>query len=191
MNEPIQNQQQDSNGMPPMETVPVVPPTPVIPPMPANDVEVNKDMAALSYVWILSLIVFYTKRQSPFVSFHAKQGIVLFILSIAFWFIPVVGKLLELAVLALCAMGFVAAAQGHWKDQLFVGAIAKGDWKQLRTSWKEFVKGIVDAWHHFRPAKKAEPAPAPAPSQPSPAPTIPPVAPPEPPPYTPPSPPTI
>ena len=100
---------------------------PVVPEKPLDDVEENKDMAALSYAWILSLVVFFTRRQSPFVRFHAKQGIILFILSIIFWMIPFIGKMLELIVLAFCAFGFIAAAQGQWKELPFIGAMARGD----------------------------------------------------------------
>lgn len=127
---------------------------PLNPQKPMDDVEENKDMAALSYAWILSLVVFFTRRNSPFVRFHAKQGIVLFILSIVFWMIPFVGRLLELVVLAFCAFGFIAAAQGQWKDLPFVGAMARGDWKTLRSTWKSFVRSVADAWHHFRTPKK-------------------------------------
>jgi len=157
---------------------------PVVTGNPPDDVEENKDMAALSYAWILSLVVFVTRRNSPFVRFHAKQGIILFILSIVFWMIPYVGRLLELVVLAFCAFGFIAAAQGQWKDLPFIGAMARGDWKTLRNTWKSFVHSIVDAWHHFRapkqqPAPTAEPQPSsppktePLPATSSPAPVVP------------------
>jgi len=135
-----------------------------VPQRPDDDVEENKDMAALSYAWILSIVVFFTRRNSPFVRFHAKQGIVLFILSIAFWMVPFVGRLLELVVLAFCAFGFIAAAQGQWKDLPFVGAMAKGDWKLLRTTWRSFVNSIADAWRHFRtPKEPSAPRTAPTP----------------------------
>lgn len=80
------------------------------------DVHANKDFAALSYVWALSLCVLLLKRHSPFAQFHARQGFVLFLASIVFWFIPFVGRILELAVLAFAVIGFLAAAQGQWKE---------------------------------------------------------------------------
>lgn len=131
-----------------------------------DDVEENKDIAALSYVWVLSVAVFFLKKDSPFVRFHAKQGMVLFALSIVFWSVPLVGKLLELVVLAFCAMGFIAAAQGLKKDVPFVGPAARGDWKALRASWRSTVHSIVETWKRFR--KQHQHAKAPA-EQPAPA----------------------
>ncbi len=128
---------------------------------PSDDVEENKDIAALSYAWILSIVVFFTRRNSPFVRFHAKQGIVLFILSIAFWMVPFVGRMLELVVLAFCALGFINAAQGKWKDLPLIGAAARGDWKAVRESWKSVVHTVAESWRHFRKEKHANP-PTPA-----------------------------
>ncbi len=163
------------------QQMPPPPVTEVVPAKPLDDVEENKDIAALSYAWILSLVVFFTRRDSPFVRFHAKQGVVLFVLSIAFWMVPFAGRFLELAVLALCALGFINAAQGKWKDLPLIGAAARGDWKAVRESWKSVVHNIADGWKHFRKdahkkeseAKPQEsapvqvvPAPAPAPMPP-------------------------
>jgi len=137
------------------QQMPPPPATEVVPAKPLDDVEENKDIAALSYAWILSLVVFFTRRNSPFVRFHAKQGIVLFILSIAFWMVPFVGRMLELVVLAFCALGFINAAQGKWKDLPFIGAMARGDWKTVRESWKSVVHNVAESWKHFRKEKHA------------------------------------
>ena len=40
-------------------------PTPATP-GPDTDIEQNKDMAALSYAWILSVIIFFARKDSPF-----------------------------------------------------------------------------------------------------------------------------
>jgi len=140
-------------------------PAEIVEPRSLNDVEENKDIAALSYAWVLSVAVYLAKRNSPFVRFHAKQGILLFILSVVFWSVPMVGKLLELVVLAFCAMGFIAAAQGQWKDLPFIGAVARGDWKALRTSWRSTVHSAAEAWSRFRKEHhhdKVRETPAPA-----------------------------
>lgn len=128
-------------------------------------------MAALSYVWVLSVVVYYAKKDSPFVRFHARQGILLFILSIACWFIPVVGTLLELIVLGLAVIGFLAAAQGHWKELPVVFAVSHGDWKGARAAWQRVVQSIADMWHRVRKEQKTQENNA----QPV-APTTPPVA---------------
>ena len=177
------------DGTPPTQTLP--PPSTGIP----GDVEANKDMAALSYAWVLSIFVYFSKHRSPFARFHAKQGMILFLLSIVFWNIPFVGRFLELIVLALCAFGFIAAAQGEWKDVPFIGAIARGQWKDLRNSWRDFVQGVASAWknmhHEAAPQKSAPVTPPPvAPTPPTEPSQTPPPVPPVPP--TPPStPPTL
>lgn len=125
-----------------MET-PAIPP----PPTPTNDSEQNKDIAALSYAWVLSVFIFFWKRDSAFVHFHAKQGLVLFGLSIVFWMIPIIGRLLELAVLACCVLGFLNAASGKQKSLPIVGDIALGQWGNVRTSWKNIVASVGHVWH--------------------------------------------
>lgn len=76
----------------------------------------EKLLAALSYLWILSIVIFLIKRDSAFVQFHAKQGLVLWIASIIFWFIPVLGWFLNLIILVLVIIGFVQALNGsEWK----------------------------------------------------------------------------
>jgi fumarate reductase subunit D len=129
-----------------------------------SDVAANKDMAALSYVWVLSVIVYIAKRQSSFVRFHAKQGMVLFALSLLCWRIPVVGRLLELLILAFCVFGFIAAAQGQWKKLPLIYSISVGKWSELRSGWKDLVQSAVALWRNTpfagkRRRKSAESAP--------------------------------
>jgi len=78
----------------------------------AKDIEENKLLAALSYLWILSIIFLLVKKDSAFVQFHAKQGLVLFIVSIILWIIPIIGWLLNLVVLVLIIVGFIQALSG-------------------------------------------------------------------------------
>lgn len=47
-----------------------------------KDIEANKTLAALSYAWILCLVPLLGRRDSKFAQFHAKQGLVLFIIEI-------------------------------------------------------------------------------------------------------------
>lgn len=115
-----------------------------------KDIEENKDMAALSYAWILAFVLYFTKRESAFVRFHAKQGIVLFVLSIVFWMIPFVNRLLELVVLALCVIGFLAAAQGEWKQLPVVYPLSRGDFKAVRATWRDALQSLVRFWKQLR-----------------------------------------
>lgn len=83
----------------------------------SQDVEENKTIAALSYVWILFLVPLLGKRKSKYAQFHAKQGFVLFVIelvaSLFMWF-PIFGQLLMLALLIVAVMGFVKALNGEW-----------------------------------------------------------------------------
>lgn len=79
-----------------------------------KDIEENKELAAVSYAWAMSVIVFLARRESKFVCFHAKQAIFLFGLSIIFWFIPYIGKFLELFVAIFMLIGFINAIKGDY-----------------------------------------------------------------------------
>ncbi len=114
-----------------------------------RDVRENKDIAAVSYLWFLSIVIYLARKDSPFVQYHAKQGMVLFLISIPLWFIPVIGHLLEFLVLAGMVMGFLNAFQGQWADVPFIGGIAKGETtplQALRAFWeacKKLFRGAV------------------------------------------------
>lgn len=82
------------------------------PSMPKNDIDNNKVMAALSYIWILSVLFLLLKKDSPFVQFHAKQGIVIFAASVIAGFIPIIGWLFNIVLLVLAIIGIVGAWQG-------------------------------------------------------------------------------
>ena len=82
-----------------------------------KDIEANKTLAALSYVWILCLVPLLGKRNSKFAQFHAKQGLVLFVIEIIagliFWF-PIFGQLLMLAIAVVAVMGIIKTLNGEW-----------------------------------------------------------------------------
>jgi uncharacterized membrane protein len=81
------------------------------------DVEENRQVAALSYIWVLVLVPLLTKRDSEFAQFHAKQGLILFIIEIlagfVFW-IPIIGQLIALALLIVAVMGVYKSLNGEW-----------------------------------------------------------------------------
>ncbi|HVW66123.1 MAG TPA: hypothetical protein VHA78_00140 [Candidatus Peribacteraceae bacterium] len=134
---------------------------------PSNDVSENKDLAALSYAWVLSVFLFFWKKDSPFVRFHARQGMVLFAISLIAWFIPIVNRAIELLVLAFCVFGFLGAAQGQWKDLPIIGDLASGRLNHVRASWREIVGSCARLWRRITHAgkKKAEQAQEPTPTQ--------------------------
>lgn len=114
-----------------------------------EDARVNRDIAALSYVWVLSVFIFFIRKDSEFARFHAKQAMILFALSVVVWFIPYLGKLLELIILAGAALGFLAAAHGEWKDVPLVGPFSRGE-ATLRDTWKQLLALLLQGWRNVR-----------------------------------------
>jgi uncharacterized membrane protein len=127
-----------------------------------QDVEKNKDLAAFSYVWVMSVFIFIMKKDSPFIRFHAQQAMVLFALSVVVWFIPVVGQLLELLVLAGMVLGFLSAAQGQWRDVPLIGPLSRrelGFRGALREATAQAVKLLHAIRDLFRRKKSAAAGP--------------------------------
>jgi len=81
------------------------------------DIESSRLVAALSYIWILFLIPLLLKRDSKFAQFHAKQGLVLFVIeliaTLIMW-IPLVGWLLFVIIIILAVAGVIRAYNGEW-----------------------------------------------------------------------------
>ena len=94
----------------------------------SKDVEENKVVAALSYVWILFLIPLLAKKESKFCQFHAKQGLVLFLIEVVgclvFW-IPIIGWILFIAVVVFAIIGILKALSGEYWEMPFIGEYAK------------------------------------------------------------------
>jgi len=83
----------------------------------------------LSYFWVFSIIALIIKKNNGFVRFHASQGLLLFVISLA-GIIPGLGQLLMLAICVVAIIGMVKAYGGDkWELPLLAG-VAKdfGDW---------------------------------------------------------------
>lgn len=100
-----------------------------------GDVEKNKGMAVLSYIGILCLIPLLAAKESKFAQFHAKQGLVLFLVWVvlgilyAIPFLNVVmlfvGWILWLLLAALAIMGIVNALGGKFWKMPVLGGMAE------------------------------------------------------------------
>lgn len=77
------------------------------------DINQNKLAAAGSYFWCFSVVFLFARRDSQFVQFHAKQALLLFVLSVVFWLIPYL-YILNILVFAAMAVGFITASQGEY-----------------------------------------------------------------------------
>ena len=116
--------------------------SPNLTPEQREDIEKHKDVAAIAYLWIFSIVVLYRFKHSPFVQHHARQGMWLFCISIPIWLIPRVGHYIEFFVLAAMIIGFLNAAQGEYHDLPIIGALARGT-LTLRDLWKILLRGII------------------------------------------------
>ena len=115
-----------------------------------NDVKANKDIAALSYLYVVSIFVFLLKgKDSEFIRFHSKQAMILFGVCVIAFFLPFpFGVIAQLLVFLGCVTGFIMAAHGRWWEIPFVGGMARGELNQ-RRSWKQTVDIIASATSHI------------------------------------------
>jgi uncharacterized membrane protein len=102
-----------------------------------EDIQKNKDLAALSYMWLFSVVVILARRDSPFIRLHAGQAVVLFVLSLVLWPLGVF-RYGEFLVLALMVLGFMEAVMGNAYRIPVISLISEG---RLR------VHHFKKAWH--------------------------------------------
>src|SRR6185436_11654524 len=105
-----------------------------VPPAQNNTVAPGKNiaMAILSYIGPLVIVSYLTAKDDPFVKFHIKQGLVLFIIEIAVWVLSgmlwplwMLLRLINLATLILSIVGIINASQGKEKELPLVGGFSK------------------------------------------------------------------
>ncbi len=90
----------------------------------------SRIMAAMSYLGVLSLVPLVMSRDDPYVQFHARQGVVLWmweVLAIYTLLVPAVGQLFfrvsSMTCLLLSVIGVASVLLGRaWKFPLL------GDW---------------------------------------------------------------
>lgn len=89
-------------------------------------------IAAVSYLWILSIIILIVKKDDDYVTFHARQGTVLFGVSVILWIIgiplffllPLIG-LINLVIFVAIVIGFIQAISGKRYKMPVVGDLAE------------------------------------------------------------------
>ena len=94
----------------------------------SRDVNENKVIAAIGYIWILFLIPLLLKRDSDFAQYHAKQALVLFVVGTVIGFIvwvPIIGWLLGIGSFILFVIGIVNALSGEKKPLPVIGKYAE------------------------------------------------------------------
>ena len=90
----------------------------------------GKIWAAVSYLWIISLVVLAARKNDSFIRFHANQGALLFVISVVFMLIPGIGWLLNILICIAAIVGIIKALQGEkWEVPVLGGfAVQFGDW---------------------------------------------------------------
>ncbi|MFH0873419.1 MAG: hypothetical protein V1846_01115 [Candidatus Komeilibacteria bacterium] len=88
-----------------------------------RDVEKNKTVAALSYVWIASLYGLVFRRDSDFIQFHAKQGTALLVVELVSPFLlgPLAIVPILIAIL-LSLKGVYASLEGKYWFLPWIGS---------------------------------------------------------------------
>lgn len=93
-----------------------------------KDIEDNKVIAALSYLWILVFIPLFLKKDSKFAQEHAKQGLVMFIVGLVgmfiFW-IPLIGWILWLVLVILNIVAIIKCLMGEFWEVPVIGPFRK------------------------------------------------------------------
>lgn len=100
---------------------------------------VRRNLAALSYAWILSIPVLLAAKDDAFVGPHARQGTLLFVLSILAWFIPYAGYVIEIVLGITMITGYLRSSQGRpFSLPLSTEGISrifergKAEWRKIR-----------------------------------------------------------
>ncbi len=98
----------------------------------SNGENKNTLMAVLSYIGPLVIVSYLSAKDDPFVKFHIKQGLVLFVGEIAIWIVTsmvwglwMIMQFINLGIIVLSIMGIINAVQGKEKELPVVGQYAK------------------------------------------------------------------
>lgn len=85
-----------------------------------SDAHRHRLLAAMCYLWILCVVPLITNEESPYVRFHAKQGVVLALAWLVLWIvgvIPLIGWIIFFAGSIILLVINVAAIIRAWYGQ--------------------------------------------------------------------------
>jgi len=93
----------------------------------AKDIAKNREVAAFAYLLILSPVLLFTRRDSPFIQFHAKQATLLFIFAVLFAQLQRPWSWMNFFILAIALTGFIQANFGSaWRAPIIANIIETG-----------------------------------------------------------------
>ena len=88
----------------------------------------NTLMGILAYIGPLVIVSYLVAKDDPFVKFHIKQGLVLFVIEVAvwilssmFWMLFLLWQVVNIGTLILSILGIVYVTQGKEKQLPLVG----------------------------------------------------------------------
>ncbi|MBU1017559.1 hypothetical protein KKA33_00855 [Patescibacteria group bacterium] len=112
--------------------------------LPSEGSPEGRELAAVSYLWVFSVIVLLAKRDNEFIQHHARRGFVLFLVSVLLWAFPFL-HYGEFAVLILSMYGFVTAAVGNENPTPILSEIADGTLRfhHFRHYWHHGKHGVI------------------------------------------------
>jgi len=98
--------------------------------------QTNTLMGALAYLGPLIIVSYLVAKDNPFVKFHIKQGLVLFIAEVILWILSsyfwvmfyqfwMLYQLINLGILVLIVLGIINVVQGKEAELPLVGSLAK------------------------------------------------------------------
>lgn len=90
----------------------------------------EKIWAAVSYLWVFSIVALAARKDNDFIRFHANQGALLFVISLPLCFIPVIGWLANILIAIVAIIGILKSLQGEkWPLPVMPDAAKQfGDW---------------------------------------------------------------
>lgn len=90
----------------------------------------QKIWAAASYLWILSLVVLTARKKNDYIRFHANQGVLLFVISVASILLGPLTMIVNIIVAIAAIMGIINALKGEKWEIPVIGQFATklGDW---------------------------------------------------------------
>lgn len=91
---------------------------------PMSSASETRILAALSYLSIVSVVMYVLKKDDEYIRFHARQGMVLFAASLL-WIVPIVGWIVGMVAFVLALIGALKAYMGEKFKIPVVGDLAE------------------------------------------------------------------
>ena len=90
----------------------------------------QKVWGAVAYLSILSLVALAARKKDDYIRFHANQGLLLCVVSLASLILGPIGMIVNIVVIIAAIMGIIQSLKGEQWELPAVAGIAKalGDW---------------------------------------------------------------